>query len=492
MGDIKTQLVHGVLWTAISRYAGIVVQIFVTAILARLLSPAEFGIVAVCMVAIAFFDLFTDMGIGAAVVQRQDLEQEDHDHLFSFSIYFGVVLTVLFSLVAFPISHWYGEESLAFYLQLLGLMLLFKTFNMLPNALLMKAKMFRFVAIRTLIIQVATGVIACAGAFCGWGIYALLVSPILTSIVTYIVNRHYVPLRFHIRVDLGPLRKIFSYSFYQLAFNLVNYFSRNLDKILTGKYLSMTDLGFYEKSYRLVLMPMQNITGVINPVIQPVLAEYQNDKRLLGEYLLKILRVLNMVCFPLSVVAFFCAKEIIVILFGSQWYAAVPCFQILCLSIGFQAANYVTGAFYQVANAMKLLFWGGTLCAVENILGFIIAIHYWGTIESVAIAVCIVYTVTFFQTYMLLFGIVYKDFLKAFFKSLLQPVVVCMVLAATLLPTMMMPIDNMWATASCKIILFGVVLLSAYHISGFATWTQIKEFIAKRKSKALQGSDEQQ
>lgn len=492
MGDIKSQLINGVLWTAISRYAGIVVQIFITAILARLLSPAEFGIVAMCMVAIAFFDLFTDMGIGAAVVQRQDLTQENHDHLFSFSIYFGVVLSVLFCLVSFPIAQWYGEESLAFYLQLLSLMLLFKTFNMLPNALLMKAKMFRFVAIRTLVIQVATGIIACAGAFCGWGIYALLVSPILTSIVTYFVNRRYVPLRFHLRVDLGPLRKIFSFSFYQLSFNLVNYFSRNLDKILTGKYLSMTDLGFYEKSYRLVLMPMQNITGVINPVIQPVLGEYQNDKRLLGEYLLKILRVLNMVCFPLSVVAFFCAKEVIVILFGSQWIAAVPCFQILCLSIGFQAANYVTGAFYQVANAMKLLFWGGALCAVENILGFVIAIHFWGTIEAIAIAVCIVYAATFFQTYMLLFGIVYKGFLKAFFKGLILPVAVCLVLAAALLPTMTMHIDSLWVTAGCKVILFGVVLLSTYHISGFATWSQIKDFLAKRKNKALQGNNQQQ
>lgn len=483
MGEVRSQLVGGVFWTAISRYAGIAVQIFVTAILARLLSPTEFGIVAVCMVAIAFFDLFTDMGIGAAVVQRQDLEQEDHDHLFSFSIYFGFVLTVLFCLAAQPIAQWYGEESLAFYLQLLGLMLLFKTFNMLPNALLMKAKRFRFVAIRTLIIQIATGVIACIGAYLGWGVYALLVNPILSSIGTYIVNRRSVTLQFHLRVNFCPLRKVFSYSFYQFAFNLVNYFARNLDKILTGKYLSMQDLGFYEKSYRLVMLPMQNITGVVNPVIQPVLAEYQDDKEFLGEQLLRILRILNMVCFPISVVAFFCAKEIIILFFGDQWYAAIPCFQILCLSIGFQAANNITGSFYQVSNSTRQLFWVGALSAVENVVCFVVAVHFWGTVESVAVAFSAAFVAAFLQTYFVLFHFIFPGMLRRFFRSLLLPFSVSALIALALAPTMLMPASNMFLTAGIKFAIFCVLLVSTYHISGFAKWSEIKAFALKCKNK---------
>lgn len=480
MGIVKTQILSGVFYTALSRYVGIVVQLAVTAILARLLSPIEFGVIAICTVVVAFFNRFTEMGIGVAVIQRQDLEKKDYNQLYSFSVYLGLFLGFIFFILSYPISRWYHQPDLCIYLHLLSLQLVFSTFNMIPNAILLKAKKFKFIAGRTFVLQIITGILACLAAYCGWGCYALLISPIITSISVYLINIRMTSLNFSFTFYLTPLKKIFSYSLYQFAFGMINYFSRNLDKLLTGRYISMNQLGFYEKSYRLVLLPMQNISGVINPVVQPVLSEFQSDKQRLGNYLLKILKAINMVCFPISVVSFFCSKEIILLFFGDQWYAAVPCFQILSLSIGFQASLHITGAFFQVANSTKGLFWTGLLTAIENIVGFIIAVKFWNSIEAVATAVSIVFAVSFFQTYLVLFSYIYKNMVIPFLRSLSLPIFICVIIILMLIPVMYLPLKNLWLSAGIKVFITVILLLTFYHISGFLKLSHVVAYIRKK------------
>lgn len=466
MNSLKKQFTHGVLYNAAAKYSGIIIQLVVTAILARLLSPHEFGIIAICTVAIAFFQQFTDMGIGIAIVQRQDLSSIDYNHLFSFSIYFGILLSIVFIVASYPIAVFYDSSNLVIYMQLLSIQLLFSTFNMVPNALIVKQKNFRFLAIRQVSIQFVMGVFACLAAFHGCGVYSLLITPIFSSVFTFIVTFRANNLRFLPKFSLQPLRKIFSYSFYQLAFGIVNYFSRNLDKLLIGRYLNMSALGYYEKSYRLVLLPMLNITGVINPVVQPVLAELQSDRERLSHYLYKILSIINMICFPLSILAFFSSKEIIILFFGDQWYNAIPCFQILSLSIGMQAANNISGSFFQVANDTKTMFWIGTFNALENVLGFFISIYFFGSIEAVAWGVTIVFTLCFIQTYYVLFCKVLKSsFLKLIYQ-LFHPVLCSSILGLLLYVRGNLINCNFLFSLIINIIIFVLVVLIYYHSIG--------------------------
>lgn len=429
MNSLKKQFTHGVLYNAAAKYSGIIIQLVVTAILARLLSPHEFGIIAICTVAIAFFQQFTDMGIGIAIVQRQDLSSIDYNHLFSFSIYFGILLSIVFIVASYPIAVFYDSSNLVIYMQLLSIQLLFSTFNMVPNALIVKQKNFRFLAIRQVSIQVVMGVLACLAAFNGCGVYSLLITPIFSSVFTFIVTFKANNLLFLPKFSLQPLRKIFSYSFYQLAFGIVNYFSRNLDKLLIGRYLNMSALGYYEKSYRLVLLPMQNITGVINPIVQPILAEYQNDKVRLGGYLLKIVKTINLICFPISVIGYFCASECIILFFGNQWWNAVPCFKILCISIGFQAANHITGAFFQVANSTKSLFWCGVVNSSIMIISLLIALICYENILSLAVSFSLAYFLNYILTYFYLFSIIFPNRIKDFLAGMIHPIGLSILLA---------------------------------------------------------------
>ena len=421
-------MLKGVLFNAIARYSGIFIQLVVTAILARQLTPDEFGVASICTVVMAFFNLFTEMGVGIAIVQRQDLGKKDYDSIFSFSIYMAFGLTAVYTLLAYPIANWYGKHDLVGYLLLLGVALFFATVNMVPNGLLLKSKRFGFIASRTLVIQILSGIISCWAAVKGYGVYALLIAPILSNFLVFLVNYIQQPLRFSFIFDTTALRSIWSYSVYQFLFCTVNYFARNLDKLLTGKWLTMQQLGHYDKSYRLVLLPMQNISGVINPIIQPVLAEYQNDRQRLGGYMLKILKTINLICFPLSIVGYFCAAETMILFFGRQWWEAVPCFQVLCLSIGFQAANHITGAFFQVANSTKSLFWCGLLNSAITISALLVALLLFQNIYAVAVSFSLAYAINYVLIYIILFSKIYPHRLTDFMKGMKHPLLLSFLL----------------------------------------------------------------
>ena len=270
MSSTKKELLSGVFYTAIAKYSGIIVSLVVAGILARLIEPEEFGIVAIATVIISFFSIFSDLGIAPAIIQNKELSQKDLSNIFTFTIWLGISISILFFLCSWPISHFYKNGTLLTICQLLSLNLFFASANIVPNALLFKEKEFKFIAYRSLTIQISGGVMAITAAILGAGLYALIINPILSSILLFIISFRKKPQELAQTWGIQSMKKILSFSAYQFMFNVINYFSRNLDKLLIGKYMDMVALGYYEKSYRLMMLPLQNITHVISPVMHPI------------------------------------------------------------------------------------------------------------------------------------------------------------------------------------------------------------------------------
>ncbi|MDD4116322.1 MAG: oligosaccharide flippase family protein, partial [Massilibacteroides sp.] len=183
---LKEKLINGIGYTAITKYSGVVISLINSAILARILSPEDFGVVAVAMVIITFFGIFSDLGISPAIVQNNDLGKQDLSELFSFSIWLGIVLSILFFFSAPLIASYYQSTILTHLCQLLSLNLIFNTINIVPNALLYKNKEFKYLAIRSFFIQFLIGIIAVLSASWGAGIYALLINPIVASGILFL------------------------------------------------------------------------------------------------------------------------------------------------------------------------------------------------------------------------------------------------------------------------------------------------------------------
>lgn len=422
MPSIKQEMTRGVFWSAVEKYSGLVVSIIVSMILARLLSPEEYGVVAIATVIIHFLQMFCTMGIGPAIIQRRDLSNNDLNSIFTFSLSIGVFLACLFFFGSWCIASFYENELLVPICQILSIQVFFAAANMVPSALMNRNKRFKEIAKRTLLLQSTSGVLSIIAALSGAGVYSLLISPVITAVGIFIWNRHYYKVSIDWRYNLEPIKRIFSFSIYQFLFDFVNYFSRNLDKLIIGKYISVDALGVYEKSYRLMQLPMNNVTAVINPVLQPVLNGLQDDKQELSRKYLKLVKIIAAISFPMGILLAGMSEEAIRIFYGGKWDAAIPVFRLLALSLPLQMIQSTSGAIFLVCGATKDQFWVGIRNTVTTILGFVLAIIYFGTIESVAASWTISLLINFILTYYHLFAKVLKTSVMDFYKKLIKPI----------------------------------------------------------------------
>ena len=416
-------MIHGVFWSAVEKYSGLVVSIGVSMVLARILSPQEYGVVAIATVLIHFLQMFCTMGIGPAIIQRNDLTQKDLNSIFTFSLSVGLLLSICFWGGASLIAFFYDNKQLVPICHILSIQLFFAAANMVPNALMNKNKRFKDIARRTLILHLITGVLSIIAALYGAGVYALLISPVLTAIGIFLWNRVYYKVYIDWEYNLEPIKRIFSFSSYQFLFEFVNYFSRNLDKLIIGKYMNIGALGIYEKSYRLMQLPMQNITSVINPVLQPVLKDLQDDKGDLGKKYAKIVKFVATLSFPIGIILSGMATECIHFFYGGKWDSAIPVFRILALSLPLQMILSTSGAIYMVCNNTKMQFWLGIRNTVTTVIGFFIAAFLFGTIESMAWAWTITLLINFFFTYYLLYRYVLCISVTSLIKELVRPAI---------------------------------------------------------------------
>ena len=402
-------MVKGVMWSAVGKYSGVIVQLIITAVLARLITPEEFGVVAIATVLIAFLTIFSDLGLGAAIIQRQDFGKKEYDSIYSFSIYLGFFLSVVLFFSSPLIGAFYDSLPLKIICQILSVTLFFGSINMVPNAIISKQKRFKFIAQRTLFFQVISGILAIVAAFCGWGCYALLIPPILSSIGCFIVNYRQYPLHFNMALDLSPVRSVFSYSSFLLIFNVMNYFTRNLDKLIIGRYFSMQSLGYYDKSYHLMMLPLQQITNVIGPVMHPVLTTLQNNYPQMARDYAKILKLLATIGFPLGVFLYFSATNLITFVYGEQWLPAVPVFKILTLSVPVQMLIATTGGIFQASGRTDWLFYAGTFHSIITMLGFVLAVLIFNSIDSMAWSFTIIMNFHTFLTLFIIYHIIFKQ-----------------------------------------------------------------------------------
>lgn len=427
MTSVRKSLKAGIVYTAITRYSGVLISIVIGAVLARLLSPSEFGTVALITVFIYFFNIISNVGISPAIIQNKELRNEDVQSIFLFSILLGFLLAFLFFLSSTVIASFYNNTELIPLVRLLSLTVLFNAFRIVPNSLLLKNLQFKEVGVATITVQLFSGVFAIIFAYKGFGYYALVCKSIFDGFFTFLLFYWLAPIRFKISLEISAIKKIMRFSTFQFLFNFINYFSRNTDNLLIGKFISPSALGFYDKSYQLMMMPVQNLTHVITPVLHPVLSEFQDDKNKIYNAYLKVIRLLAIIGFPLSVFLHFSAHEIISILYGSQWIQSVPVFKILALTIGIQMVYSSSGAIFQAVNRTDLLFYSGTLSAVFMVGCICYGIFIGESLEGVGYGLIVAFTVNFFQVFYFLIikalgGSLFK-FLFVFISPLFQSLI---------------------------------------------------------------------
>lgn len=378
------------------------------------------------MVFVTFFNMLGDMGFGPAIIQNKKLTQKEIEEIFTITILIGIMVAIIFSLFSYLIANFYDNSIYTFIGKLLSIAIFFNIVNIVPMAILYKEKNFQKIAIGSIIINILVGIIVVILAINGWSYYSLVTQSILTSFFVFVYNLFFSKIKVSFKINFKSIGKISNYSKFQFLFNIINYFSRNSDNILIGKFLGVDALGLYDKAYKLMLYPVQNLTFVITPVLHPILSEYQDNKKVIFNSYKKLVKILAILGGFFSVICFFGSKEIITILFGDQWIQSVTTFKILSITIIFQMIASSSGVIFQSTGYVDKLFLSGLISAIINVLGIIIGVIL-GRIELVAMGIMLAFIINFFQTFFILIKCVFKDSYIKFlysFKNVLMAMIV--------------------------------------------------------------------
>ncbi|ACT95223.1 lipopolysaccharide biosynthesis protein [Dyadobacter fermentans] len=430
---LKKDLFSGVAVTAIAKYSGILIGLVINAMLARLLSPKEYGIVGVVIVFITFFNILSDIGLGSAIVQNQNLSQKDHSDLFKLSAIMSSVLAIAFALFSYAVAFFYKNDVYIPIGQLLAIHVFFSSLSVVPKNLLIKSQLFKKIAIIEVCTALTAGLIAVLLASQHYSYFAIVWRSIFMSSVTFVLYFLMSGVKFQKGLSLAPARRVAKYSSFQFGFNFINYFSRNLDNILIGKFMGNVQLGVYNQAYQLMMYPIANLTFVITPVLHPILAKYQHDKAFIYKEYVNVVNILAVLGIPISVFVFFSSEEIVQVMLGSKWSAVVPVLKVLSLSVWIQMILSSSGSIFQASGRTDLLFLSGALSAVFTIGAILAGIFYYQSMQATAWLLVSAFAFNFFQGFYTLIVHALKESPRIFIKAILSKAPMALAMVVTLL-----------------------------------------------------------
>lgn len=409
---------------AAGKYSKVLIAIIINSILARILSADDYGVVAVITVFSTFFATFSDMGFGPAIIQNKNLTTKDIDNIYSFTVYLSFILMILFIGSSYPISIFYENKAYIWLGILLSFSLLFDSLNMVPNGILNRDKRFILISIRIIIVYSISASLTVVLALLGFRYYALAIQSITTAFMTFTWNYITTRPKFNVRFKFSSIKKVLNYSSYQFAFNMVNYFSKNLDNLLTGKFMGDANLGYYNKAYTLMLYPVDNLTGVVTPVLHPILADYQREIKIIYDKYIRIFKILFCIGNFVAPFCYLAATEIIYIMYGANWNKSVICFQVLSLAIIPQMLNAISGGVFQAIGDTRLLFLNGCINTIITVIGILVWIFYGKSILMLSVCIAIAYIIQLITTSYILIKVGFEYRIREFFEYIKHELII--------------------------------------------------------------------
>ena len=326
------------------------------AVLARLLKPDDFGTVAMIFVFTGFLKILRDFGIGASIIQKSKPTPLDLDSLFWLTIVIGLAIACLLVLSSTAIASFYDLPELNLLIKVISIAMFLGSVSIIPESLIKKELKFKALFYRNISNTLLSGSLTIWLAYLNYGVWALIFKEIFFNALLVVLSFSLTNWRPSFRFDFGAIKTFINYSLPLFGENSLNFFVRNIDNLLVGKILGNTILGFYSKGYSLMLLPVRQISGSISNVMFPSFSIIKNEKQRVWENYLRVVKVVLYVNSPLMIILYYFATEIVLILFGKQWFEAVPIVKALCFLGAIQSIGTLSGSVYNSQGETKLQF----------------------------------------------------------------------------------------------------------------------------------------
>jgi O-antigen/teichoic acid export membrane protein len=414
----KQDLVYGTKWSAASQFSRQSMQLVVSIILARLLSPSDFGLFSMTLVVTGFVALFNDLGTSAALIQKKEINEALLCSIFWINIAFGAMTTIAIFLLAPFAATFYHEPRVTVVLRVLCWLFVISGLSILQKALLERTLQFKKLA-KVEIIGTTFG--SCIGiglAIMKAGVWSLVFQGITVACVTTVLFWRCSNWRPKIIFRWGELRTITNFSLNLLGHSVVNYFARNIDYLLIGRFLGAQNLGYYTLAYRIMLYPLENIAWVIRRVTFPFFSRLQDDDAKFRQIYLSIVRTIALFSFPMMLGLVVASEPFVLTVFGLKWTQVAVLLKILAPVGLVQSLATLNGSIYAAKGRTDLQFRVGIVFTILFSACFAIGLR-WGII-GVAAAYGITTALLTFPSFAIPFRLINLR-LRQFGAAILRP-----------------------------------------------------------------------
>lgn len=353
---LRQQVLHGVSWNFASRLSSQFFQVAFSVVLARMLSPREFGVVGMLLVFTGFAQALADGGLSSALIYRQDATDIHQSTVFWMQTAAGAALSLLFYASAPAIAAFYGIALLEPLSRLMAWTFIIQALGLVQSALLMKQFRFKVVAAATLGSTLFSGAVAVLLARLGYGVWALAWQGLIAMSAMTILLWLLSGWRPRFLFNRTAAREMGGYGIYLLGYGSLNYWLRNGTNLLIGKAIGAHGLGIFSRAYTLMLLPLNNVSAVFGQVLFPALVRVQNDVPRFRQHYMMATRLIALVTFPMMVGVAALAEPLILMLLGRKWAEVIPILQILSFVGLFQSIIHPTGSVFNALGKTKMLF----------------------------------------------------------------------------------------------------------------------------------------
>ena len=329
--DKKTSILSNIMWRFMERCGAQAVSFIVSLILARLLSPNDYGTIALVMVFISILNVFVDGGFGNSLIQKKNADDIDFSSVFFFNISICIIIYILMYFVAPYIAEFYNRSNLTSVIRVLSLILIISGIKNVQQAYISKHLLFKKFFFSTLIGTIGAAIVGITMAYLGYGVWALVAQQLFNTTVDSIILWITVDWRPKKKFSFDRLKSLISYGWKFLVSNLLNTGYENLRSLIIGKLYSASDLAFYDKGKHYPYLVTSNVNTAIDSVLLPTMSLVQDNREEVKAITRKSIKLSTYIMAPLMMGLAFTSNKVVPLLLTEKWSPCIPFLCVFCI-----------------------------------------------------------------------------------------------------------------------------------------------------------------
>ncbi len=354
MTSLKQKTATGLKWSSIESFSKQGISFVVGIIIARILSPSDYGIIGMILIFTEVSAVFINGGFSAALIRKQNRTESDLSTVFYYNIVVSLFLYLVLFVSAPYIASFYESPILTLVVRVVSLNMVIGALGAIQSTILNIAIDFKTQTKITVITLIVTGTIGISMAYSGYGVWALVFQGLASTVISTGLLWIFIGWKPKLVFSLSSFRELFGFGSKLMLSGLLDTVYRNIYQVVIGKKFSSAELGFFTRAKGLAQLPSSNITNIIQRVTFPVLSEMQDNITQLGNNYRKLLKMSAFIIFPSMMLLFGLAEPLVKILLTDKWLPAVPLLQVLCFSYMFYPIQAINLNLLQVKGRSDL------------------------------------------------------------------------------------------------------------------------------------------